>query len=609
MSNTDDFGQETHSRPKLNAEQDPHAITMNDTSLTIKSISNAALNADTNIPIFIDTSKASEITAFDLHISFDNNKLKFQSVSSGNLTSTWGPPVYSAYEDQIKISQSSAKPLRNSSGTILNLIFKIRPQAKGASEIRFNPNDSYVNEPGDRSLTLNNGIISLNSEAIIEQENDLDAADSSDLITSQSLPERSLQDPTPEQVVDLKPIDLVELQAGELSGIPIEVFGELDQDQLIELSPNTITGIEPEQFAALPPEAVSGFRPNQFSGLSAEAVSIITPEQFAELPTKVVSQMSLEQFKALPKAAFSGLQANQIKKLPFEFFAEITSRKLRRLTPKAMSGINSKSLAALTTKAIGSLTPLQLIEIPAKAFRQIIPEQFIALPTAAFQELESKQISKIPPACIEKISKKKFKSLSPSTFGGLRPEQFAVIPPEVLKTIEPKQARFIAPTVMKTMELSQFRMLPPTIFGSFKAKQLKQLTSKIVKNITQESFAAITSDGITGFKPKTARKFDQQLFEEITPEQMSGWKPKTLSRLRSDQIASIPPDAFVGVTANQAKQFKKNFIDKLEVAQIQKLELNAINAISPQALIRMDDLLSNNQSNELNTLMSDSMLI
>ena len=121
---------------------------MSNTELSIKAVSESNYFDKLIAEVRINTDSPSSINAIDLTFDYDAGQLipLKELARPGELASEWSDPVHNIQNGQILTSQSSAKGLKGSEGSILSLAFKLKNKNNGSAAIRLNKANSQIQE-------------------------------------------------------------------------------------------------------------------------------------------------------------------------------------------------------------------------------------------------------------------------------------------------------------------------------------------------------------------------------------------------------------------------------------------------------------------------------
>ena len=176
--------------------------------------------------------------------------------------------------------------------------------------------------------------------------------------------------------VDNETIDKNETIDNNQPVIDIDI-NNLTEQQLAQISPETVKEFTVEQIAQIPPKA--------FGGLSAE--------QAAALQPIIIAELTAEQFSFIPPAAFEKITAEQVTALQPETLKNLTAEQFANLPPQAFRGLTAEIITGPLAPALTHLRAEQIAEIPPEAMTGLTTESIENIPLEALKGFTNEQLN------------------------------------------------------------------------------------------------------------------------------------------------------------------------------------------------------------------------
>lgn len=145
---------------------------MDHATVTINSLLNVLPGSEIIVPVALDNSSGRDISALDLVLQYDQSLLEplTPPISNGELTQAWDDPVSRIEPGELRLSLSSAWPLELNVGNLINLHFRIKPNASGIAQINLDEQHSQIME-GEIQLIAETGEINISTQSNEDEEN------------------------------------------------------------------------------------------------------------------------------------------------------------------------------------------------------------------------------------------------------------------------------------------------------------------------------------------------------------------------------------------------------------------------------------------------------
>lgn len=161
------------------------------------------------------------------------------------------------------------------------------------------------------------------------------------------IPPEAFRGLTAEQAAALQPVVVAGLTAEQFSFIPPAAFEQITAEQVAALQPETLKTLTAEQFANLPPQAFRGLTAEIITGPLASALTYLRAEQLAEIPPKVMTGLTTESIKNIPLEALKGFTSDQLSYLDNQTKTTFLTQRLSTIPDVAVLGTQADGQVVL----------------------------------------------------------------------------------------------------------------------------------------------------------------------------------------------------------------------------------------------------------------------